>query len=166
MTKTVILIRHAKSSWADPMADDFERVLNTRGRTAAPKIGKWIADVDQIPDVMLVSNAARTVETAQIIRDSWGTDVAMHFEASFYHAAPDTLLDVLQNRPETKIAIVGHNPGIALLAHGLVSDAPDHPRFQDYPTGASTVIKFDGEIEPGRGTCVGFAIPNDMSDNA
>ena len=162
MSKRVILIRHAKSSWGEPSLDDHERPLNARGRASAPAIGKWLKTRGETPDIMLVSTAKRTIETANLIRDAWPSAPDMTTADSLYLAAPQTMLDVLQKTDAPCIALVAHNPGIALLARGLLNEAPDHPRFIDYPTGATTVIDFDYDIEPGLGRCAAFVVPRDL----
>lgn len=63
MTKTFILIRHAKSDWDDPLLDDHDRPLNPRGHPSAPRIGKWLSAQGVIPDTVLCSSALRTRET-------------------------------------------------------------------------------------------------------
>ena len=164
MKRTVILIRHAKSSWADVGAEDHERPLNKRGRASAPAVGRWLKDQGHTPDLMLVSNAARTVETAKLIHEELQKDIEVTYLASLYHAAPDTMLDELLKTSDPCVALVGHNPGIGLLARGLVAEPPAHERFFDYPTGAVTVIEFDGPIEPGQGKCLDFIIPKNLID--
>ncbi|MEL7089640.1 MAG: histidine phosphatase family protein, partial [Planctomycetota bacterium] len=59
MTRTLILMRHAKSSWDDPGLTDHDRPLNRRGRLAAPLMAAWLAEIDAAPDHALVSSAIR-----------------------------------------------------------------------------------------------------------
>ena len=63
MVRRLILMRHAKSSWADDDAADIDRVLNCRGRKSCKAVGRWLRDEGQIPDQVLCSSAARTRET-------------------------------------------------------------------------------------------------------
>jgi len=162
MSRLVILIRHAKSSWGDLSANDHERTLNARGRASAPAIGRWLGEKGFIPDHILVSDAARTVETANLICKAWSEDPIVTHLASLYHAAPDTMMDELKKTTANSVALVGHNPSIGLLARALVKEPPAHQRFFDYPTGAVTVIQFDKEIEPGLGECLDFVVPRDL----
>lgn len=161
--KRLILIRHAKSGWDDAAADDHERVLTDRGRKAAQAIGKWLAQNSYIPDVLLVSDAARTIETHKHICK--GMDQSPHttFHPALYHAAPDTILEFALRETAETIAVIAHNPGIAMAAHGLVRTRPLHDRFSDYPTGATTVIDFPDRIDIQNGTCTAFTIPRDLS---
>jgi len=162
MTRTVILIRHAKSDWGDHDTDDHDRVLNKRGRASAPLIGQWLADHALIPDEMLVSDAARTRETAGLISANWDQDVPVSYHHELYLSSPDAMLEALQKSKALCLAIVAHNPGIALLARGLVAELPNHPQFRDYPTAATSVITFEGPIEPGQGTCTHFVTPKEL----
>lgn len=162
----LILIRHAKSSWDDPFQDDFARVLNQRSRDAARAIAVWLQTSGYAPDCLLVSTAARTVETAELIPPRLPATVMTTYLAPLYHAAPDTILDSVQRRPEACIAVIAHNPGIAMLAQALVRKAPDHPRFDDYPTCATTVIDFDGQVAMRQGTVVDFIVPRDLIGDA
>lgn len=157
----LILIRHGKSSWDDPFGDDHARVLNGRGREASVAIGKWLVSKGYLPDVMLVSNASRTVETAELIQLGLGPRPVKLMPA-LYHAAPDTILDVAQRQEADCIAVIAHNPGMGMLASGLAAVAPDHRRFDDYPTCATTVLDFDGPVVRGQGTVIDFVVPRDL----
>lgn len=155
----VILIRHAKSSWDDPFADDHARVLNKRGMANATAMGDWLRAQGFVPDQILCSDATRTRQTA----DRLALDAPITFDAAFYHAAPDTYLQALQSTDAACVALIGHNPGIGLLAKGLVELRPEHPRFTDYPTCAVTVIDFSGPIASHTGNCIAFQIPRELN---
>ena len=162
MTKRLILIRHAKSGWDDPLMDDHERGLTERGRKASATIGDWLRRMDYVPDRLLVSDAARTTETAKILFGALGCNAPVDFKPALYHASPDTILDLVLRESDDTLAVIGHNPGIAMLAHGLVKDRPKHHRFSDYPTCATTVIDFDAGVRIGQGTCADFIVPRDL----
>jgi len=158
----LILIRHGKSSWDDPFGNDHARTLNQRGRDAAQAIGTWLQANGYIPDLMLVSDAVRTVETSDLIRPAFNDAPLIKFKPSLYHAAPDTILDLVRREDANCIAVIAHNPGIGMLATGLVRQPPAHPRFGDYPTCATTVIDFDGEVARGKGKVIDFTVPRDL----
>ncbi len=170
MTLRLILIRHAKSSWSDPFADDHARVLNKRGRASAEAIGKWMAKHAYLPDVVLCSDAVRTQETAELILPQLSPTPKLRLSPMLYHAAPDTIVDMLHREDAGAIAIIGHNPGIGMMANGLVSSAPNHHRFSDYPTCATTIIDFDiagwGDMQRGQGRAVDFVVPRDLIGTA
>jgi len=145
------------------MADDHERQLTERGRKAATAIGRWLADAGYIPDVLLVSDAARTIETHEHLCAGLGQAPETKFLPLLYHAAPDTIFDLAQRESAQCIGIIAHNPGIAMAAHGLVKTRPAHERFSDYPTGATTVIDFETQIALGTGTSTAFTVPRDLT---
>jgi len=164
VTLRLILIRHAKSSWVDPFAEDHARVLNKRGQGAATAIGEWLAENGYIPDVILCSDAARTRETCERICAACDPAPKTRYMHRIYHAAPSTLRDLIGDQTDPNVALIGHNPGIAMLAAGLVKTPPRHPRFADYPTCATTIIDFDAQqwSALGKGTCVDFVVPRDL----
>lgn len=162
MTKRLILIRHAKSSWDHP-GPDHDRPLNDRGYKSAPAIGNWLRDHGFVPDSVLSSSAKRTRETC----DGLGFDVPTRFEHSLYLADPSTMLSELKSETARCILMLGHNPGIAMFAEQLVAQPPDHDRFMDYPTCATTVMEFDiahwSDLEFGTGKVLGFVIPRELT---
>lgn len=158
MTQRLILIRHAKSSWDDPYDDDHARVLNKRGRASAQAIGTWLVERGYVPEVLLCSDAARTRETAALALPET-TPVLSH---QLYHASPDTILALVKKQTARTVAVIGHNPGLGLLANALVKEAPEHRRFSDYPTCATTVIDFADAVAPQAGTCTDFVVPRDL----
>jgi phosphohistidine phosphatase len=58
---TLLVLRHAKSSWDDAALDDHERPLNTRGRRDAPRMGTLVREYGLIPDVVISSDAVRAL---------------------------------------------------------------------------------------------------------
>ena len=88
------------------------------------------------------------------------------FTKALYHADADDMMRVLRGATEQTVLMLGHNPGIADFAEQLVSIAPDHPRFFDYPTCATLVATFDAttwrDIDWHSGTATAFAIPREV----
>ncbi|WP_116134298.1 histidine phosphatase family protein [Tropicimonas sp. IMCC34043] len=162
----VLLLRHAKSSWVNPEISDFDRPINKRGKRAAKAIGAWLAKEELNPDRVLSSSARRTRETWEGMKLPGQPDL----RKELYHAGPEEMLAMLQavTPGAGTILMIGHNPGVAELAHMLVAEQPDHPRFDDYPTGALLVAGFDvktpAEIAPGSGQVVRFLTPHDLLD--
>lgn len=162
MTKRLILIRHAKSSWEHP-GPDHDRPLNKRGYKSAPAVGSWLRQNGYLPEAILSSSAKRTRET----HDGLGFKVPARFERSLYLAEPDIMLAELRSETADSVLMLGHNPGIAVFAELLVAQAPDHHRFFDYPTCATTVMDFDiddwSALEFGTGKVQGFVIPRELT---
>ena len=166
MTLTLILVRHAKSDHPAG-TDDHDRPLNERGRSDAPRMGAWLAERDHVPERTLCSTAKRAVETFEGLRQG-GLETPANYDRRLYHAAPDAMIDLLRGREERALMIVGHNPGMGILASHLAADAPEHQRFTAYPTCAVTVLRFDAEqwadIRPGTGEVADFAVPRDLAE--
>lgn len=162
MTRRMILMRHAKSDWSTPAAGDHARPLNDRGRRSAAALGTWLRDRGWLPDRVLCSTAARTRETLTGLR----LDAPVRFEQALYHAAPDTMLDLLRGAKGDCVLMIGHNPGIAFFAQMLAAAPPAHARFADYPTGATTVMEFAADdwpgAAPGSGKVLDFAVPREL----
>jgi len=135
MTKRLILLRHAKSSWADPGQSDHDRPLNKRGRKSAKAIGKWLKELGVGPDTILCSDAARTVETHKRLK----IDGELQLRPDLYLAESGQILNVLQDAKGDCVMLIAHNPGIGDFATRIVSAPPPHGRFEDYPTGATLI---------------------------
>ncbi len=158
----LILIRHAKSGWDDPLADDHARVLTQRGRTAAETVGVWMAKNGYRPDIILCSDAARTIETMNLINLAFDAPSPNVLDKMLYHPSPDTILEQVRKRSEASIAVIAHNPGIGMLADAVLTQRPDHRRFLDYPSGAVTVIDFESAPDFSAGRLVDFVVPRDL----
>jgi phosphohistidine phosphatase len=163
MSRTLILMRHAKSSWDDFMQPDHARPLNARGRTSAAAMGKWLKDNDYLPEELLCSTAERTRETYARLGITAATT---RYEDALYHAGADVMLHVLQTAEANTILMLGHNPGIAYFAEMLAQNQASDPRFSDYPTCATTVFHFDlhswSDVKFSQGTVIDFAIPREV----
>ncbi|MBM1222070.1 histidine phosphatase family protein [Ponticoccus sp. SC2-23] len=166
MTLRLIIIRHAKSSWGDPTADDHDRVLNERGRISADALGDWLAAKGYVPDEALCSTASRTVETLDRISARLPARPPISYERRLYHADPGTILDVVRGGSGATLAVIGHNPGIGGFADAMTETPPDHPEFHRYPTGATTILEFDDaswqNVRPKTGRTLDFVVPRDL----
>ena len=166
--KTLILTRHAKSSWDDLTLQDHERVLNARGRASATAIGQWLNAQGYKPQQMISSNAARCVETWDLISAELPKVEKSSTHQRLYLAAPTTIYEALKQATRDTVIMLGHNPGIGEIADELVAQAPDHPKFRQYPTGASTVITFDipdwSTPFMGTGKVIDFIVPRDLTE--
>jgi len=118
---TLLLMRHAKSSWNNAALDDYDRPLNRRGRDAAPRMGHWLQEVELCPDYLVTSSAVRASETAMLVAETFVKHVALHRMDNLYHASAETLLKVISELPNeaTCPLIIGHNPGLEQLVERL-----------------------------------------------
>jgi phosphohistidine phosphatase len=166
MTKRLILTRHAKSSWDDPMTPDHDRPLNDRGRAAAADLGEWLASRGYLPDEVLCSDAVRTRETWEGIAPGLPASPAPVLKPALYHAGPDVMLAVLRHAKGDCVMMIGHNPGIAEFAGRIVAQHPHHPGFRHYPTGATLVTSFEidswSDLVFGMGAVRDFIVPREI----
>ena len=133
LMKTLLLMRHAKSSWKDKDIIDHERPLNKRGKTDAPLMGKLIKDKELTPELILCSSAKRTVLTAVDVMDKAKVNKKkLRLLDSLYLAEPEVYLKELCELPDDieRVLVIGHNPGLEGLLQILSG------RIESLPTGA------------------------------
>lgn len=123
--KTLLLMRHAKSSWSNPGQDDHERPLNPRGLSDAPRMGQLLIDQRLVPDSITASTAVRAQQTARVVAETLEFALPILSTAELYHADPAAWQRVIRRLPiESERALcVGHNPGIELLLAGLTGES-------------------------------------------
>ncbi len=162
MPRTLILMRHAKSSWNDPFLADHDRPLNKRGRKSAQALGDWLRQHDLIPDQVISSSSMRTCETFEGL----ALDISPGFTGRLYHADVGQMWDVLKTAQGQRVLMLGHNPGIGEFAQNIVAEHPPHERFWDYPTGATLVAEFPvddwSDVQPRTAAPKAFVIPREL----
>lgn len=128
--KTLVLVRHAKSSWEHTDLPDRDRPLNDRGRRDAPRMGRRLAERGLVPDMILSSTALRARTTAQLMAEALGFDVErIVLDERLYAASADEVLRVI-GEIDSEVGsamVVGHNPETVSLAHRLSSDIHEMP---------------------------------------
>lgn len=162
MTRTLILTRHAKSSWTTPGLDDHDRPLNDRGTRSAKALGDWMRAKGWLPDQVISSSSKRTRETFADL----GLETEAEFTDALYHVSHNQMLRVLSQATGRTVLMLGHNPAVGEFAEGLASTPPDHPRFFDYPTGATLVLQFDIDswetVAWSGGKVLDFVVPREL----
>jgi phosphohistidine phosphatase len=139
--KSVIIIRHAKSSWDNVGESDFDRPLNDRGKEDAPRMAKRLLERDVTIDAFISSSAKRARKTAALfIKEFNGDKEDIILVPDLYLAGPDAFYDAIAKAPASAktIALVGHNPGITEFANELTD-----VRIDDMPTCAMFAVKAD-----------------------
>jgi phosphohistidine phosphatase len=172
--KTVYILRHAKSDWADAGLKDHERPLNERGREAAPKMAAYLKAKRYKPGLVLCSTARRTVETCDLIKPALG-DVPVVYEEALYLAEVRALVERLRWLDEDveAVMIIGHNPGLEQLANGLPASpaTEEEERLarrmrEKFSTCALAVIKLPvktwRDVKMGAGALKDFMRPKDL----
>jgi phosphohistidine phosphatase len=165
------LLRHAKSSWGQPDLNDFDRPLNKRGERAALVVGKFLQQEGIRPDLVLCSEARRTMQTWEAIRPFLPRRTVLETSASIYEAGLDQLFRALADfgGGAKTLLMIGHNPGFERLALALCQGRSNEDllRLQDkFPTGALAFIDLDTEewsaCAPGIGNLTRFVTPKDL----
>jgi phosphohistidine phosphatase len=167
--KRLTLLRHAKSTWDDPVARDFDRPLNRRGRKAARRIGEEMQALNLQFDAAFASPAVRVKETLAEVEQGFGRDLRVTFEQAVYLASPETLLDLVRAADDgaASLLLVGHNPGLESLAVDLTSGGPLRAQAAiKYPTATLAELTFDcatwREVAPATGRLTRFIRPRDL----
>ena len=171
--RQLLLLRHAKSSWDDRDLSDHARPLNPRGRQAAGAIRTEMERLNLTPDLVLVSSARRTVQTAEAL-EPWPETPLVDILDTLYLASASLLLTTLQEVPETvrSVLLVGHNPGMHELAmlligsHAMSFGSTEQRRLAEgYPSGALAEFTVPGPwhgLNEGAARLVRFLCPRDL----
>lgn len=125
----LLLMRHAKSSWAEGDLTDHQRPLNKRGEEAATDVGAELYARGYAPDVIWSSDSKRTRQTAmRLIRAIPGAQ-EVHYNPEFYHAGPEEVIRICNNTPfpHKNLMLLGHNPGWSELHYYLSGQDNDFP---------------------------------------
>jgi phosphohistidine phosphatase len=163
--RTLILLRHAKSSWKDDSLQDFDRPLNRRGRGAAELIGRFIRGQKLKPDLVLSSPAIRARETIDTVLQSFGRPLEVRYDERIYEAGPLRLLEVISHVEENLkvVLLVGHNPGLEELLELLTA------QYEHLPTAALAKITIEtdkwSEIGEKRGWLDWLVKPKELLDH-
>ena len=123
--KKLLLLRHAKSSWADSGIADFDRPLNERGLRAAPLMGRLMRERKLRPDLVICSPAERARQTATLVIKAAGLDAPLRFDERIYEATPARLAEIVSQIEDAagEALLVGHNPGFEELVEKLTGEA-------------------------------------------
>lgn len=130
--KTLLILRHAKSSWKDETLPDHERPLNKRGKQSAPLMGELIRREGLLPDLILCSTAKRARQTADLVAEASAYQGEIQHSRELYAAPPQAYLQALSQLEDQyeRVMVVGHNPGLEELLQALTGE------MQPLPTAA------------------------------
>jgi len=170
--KTLLFLRHAKSSWSSPDLGDHERPLNGRGRRAAEAMGRYIERSGLMPDLILCSTAKRATETFERAAAGWSSVPPSRTEGALYNFSSGAgYLDLIHGTDETvqSLMLIGHNPTTEILVSELMGDgAPEAAEklALKYPTAGLAVLTFETgswrEIAAGAGKLISFTLPREL----
>jgi phosphohistidine phosphatase len=124
MVKTLLILRHAKSSWKEPGLSDHDRPLNKRGRNDVPKMGRLIRRKKLKPQLILCSGAKRARETVELITQVCGYRHEIRFSEALYAAGPEAYIKLLYALDDAYdcVMVAGHNPGLEELLERLTGE--------------------------------------------
>ena len=130
--KTLLILRHGKSSWKDSSLVDHDRPLKKRGKRDAPRMGELLREQGMVPDLILSSSAKRALNTAVLVADASGYEGEIDIRREFYPGYPDAYIEALLEAPDQcqVVMVVGHNPGLEELLEVLTES------FEFLPTAA------------------------------
>jgi phosphohistidine phosphatase len=169
--KTLILLRHAKSSWKDEALADINRPLSKRGLQDGKVIARYLAENGIAPEQILCSPAQRTKATLELLQPAFAASRPIRYEKGIYMAEAPVLLRRLRRLADSlmSVMVIGHNPGLQALAL-LLTEGHEDPLRSDlslkYPTGSLAVIACAAEhwpeLKPGCGHLSAFIRPKDL----
>jgi phosphohistidine phosphatase len=169
---TLILLRHAKSSWDHPGLDDFERPLADRGLKAAPRMGAYLQSQSIQTDLIVCSSSVRTRQTLALIAPQLENQPKAIFEDDLYLATASNLLERIQALPARAhtVTLIGHNPGFHDVAQLLIksADPADQAALAaKFPTCAVAIITFTAkrwsQVAPHSGHLITFMTPSRLA---
>lgn len=170
--KRLILLRHAKSSWDDPVKRDFDRPLNEKGKRAATLMGEHMQEAGVLFDTVIASPAVRVVETLESVARGYGEAIEPEWDRRVYLASNMTLLDIVHEADDGSDALLlsGHNSGledlVLLLVPDTKGDAARAAVEEKFPTCALAEMEFAvdswADIAPGTGKLVRYVRPRDL----
>jgi phosphohistidine phosphatase len=161
------LLRHAKSSWADPTIADRERPLAPRGRRDAKRIARHLRRLGCEPGLVLCSSAVRTRETLELLRPAVGAATVV-FEEELYAASCEELLARIRLVPDAvaSVMLIGHNPGLQQLALALSAAGEELEQLEaKFPTAALATLvlpKAWSRLAPADATLATFVVPKQL----
>ena len=171
---TLMLLRHAKSSWDDNSLSDHARPLNRRGRLSAEMMRDVMKGLGLAPEIVLVSSARRTLQTMEAL-EPWPRPPRIEPLDSLYLASADTIVDLIADLPEEAgcALLIGHNPGLHETAVHLAGASAtldtDLTRLQAaFPTGALAVLSCETwrAVAQGPARLDRFIVPRDLPEAA
>lgn len=141
MAKTLFILRHAKSSWAETDKADKDRALKTKGISDIVNTARAFAPKVQGLDLIITSSANRAVHTAILFAETIGfPHDKIRIEPLVYQADERELVDMIKSFPDqyNSIMVVGHNPTLTYLVNTFIAD-----HIHELPTSGLVGIKFD-----------------------
>lgn len=162
--KYLLLLRHAKSSWAEEGGSDHDRPLAPRGIHDAPLIGKALRKQKILPDIIICSTALRARQTAEAVLKAADISIEPEYADSLYAASASAIISTVRSIKDTSrcALLVGHNPGFEEILERLTG------KSLTMPTGALACIQLPintwEDLEDGEGSLKRLILPRELDD--
>lgn len=163
--KTLLILRHGKSSWKHSGLADHDRPLNGRGRHDAPRMGRLLREEGLVPDLVVSSTAVRARATADMVADQAECEKPVMQRPDLYLADVAAIIRVIRDvgGEVSRLLVVGHNPGLEELVAGLSG------RAVALPTAALAEVRLEvdawSKLETGTpGQLVNLWRPRELPD--
>ncbi len=173
--RRLLLMRHAKSSWDDPLLPDHDRPLAPRGLRDAPRIGRWLVREGHLPDRILCSSARRARQTCEAVRaEITAAPESVILPQLYEFGRISPLLDAIaiHGGDARTLLVIGHNEALHDLARHLAATGSEYDMrelYQKFPTAAVAILDLDGENWPTAlarlGRLVRFMRPKKLREN-
>lgn len=137
--KTLIILRHGKSSW-EYDTRDFDRPLSDRGIKNASEMGRFILSKTGTPDIILSSDANRALSTAKLAAESMGFPAEkIETDHELYLASVREILKSIAKLPDDhrSCVVAGHNPGLTYLVNHF------GVQLDNLPTASAVCFEFN-----------------------
>jgi phosphohistidine phosphatase len=138
--KKLIILRHGKSSWDDPLLKDFERPLNIKGKKRTIVIADYLKDKNIKPELIITSPAKRTKDTASIIVNNLNIDKSKLTEnADLYFVDVEKYFETIFSTSNkiNNLMLIGHNPMITDFCNYFLEE-----KINNLPTSGLCIIDF------------------------
>ena len=135
--KTILIMRHAKSSWTSHDLPDHDRPLNSRGTRDAPIMGGLIQKHARVPEWIICSTAERARQTAVAVAESIDFSGDIEYLNQLYLAPPAMCIEIIHQTPPDSMVLllIGHNPGIESFYETLVGT------YERFPTATTAQVE-------------------------
>jgi phosphohistidine phosphatase len=141
MKRQLVLIRHTKSSWKNPLLPDFERPIKKDRAEDAQTMAKLLKDMGLKPDLVICSPALRTRQTAAYFCEKLkypSSKVA--YDQRLYESSAEEILEVVRETDAAikQLIIVGHNPSSTHFVNLFLEN-----KIEEIPTTGVVWLEFD-----------------------
>ena len=139
--KSLIIVRHCKSSWADPSLSDFDRPLNKRGNIDGELMSNYLKEKEKKIDKLISSKSKRTRLTSKYFTEKIHFDSISYLD-ELYHASYSDIINIISNVKNNfnSIMLIGHNPGLTELINQNTS-----MNIYNLPTTGVVKVEFKGD---------------------